>query len=223
MFLYEKMPFDPQTAFAPATVMAIMPNMLLVGPSVQSNDIRQFIAHIKANPKAISYGSLGTATVSHLAAEAFSSAINVQMVHIPYKGFPPLLVDLIGGRLQFAFFDATNALPHIRKGSIRPLAVALSRRFAALPDTPTFEEIGLPDLIAPTTVSLVFPHGVPRNIMTMWRNELRAATHMPDVRERLDTLGAEAWVSSEEEIVRYLRDERRRWGEVIRKTGIQKQ
>jgi len=222
MYLYENMPFDPQTALAPASVLALMPNMLLVGPAVQAKDITEFIAQIKSNPSAISYGSLGTATVSHLAAEAFANAINARMVHVPYKGFPPLLVDLLGGRLHFAFFDATNALPQIRKGAVRPLAVAHPKRFAALPDVPTFEEAGVPNLIAPTSVTLVFPAGTPKDIMAIWRNELRTITKLPEVREKFDTLGAEVWVSSEEEAVRYLREERQRWGDVIKKAGIQK-
>lgn len=221
-FLYQTMPFDPRTAFAPATVMAVMPNMLLVGMSAPSRDIRELIAKIKSDPTSITFGSLGIATVSHLASEAFGSAIGEKMVHVPYKGFPPLLLDLIGGRFHFAFFDATNALPHIRKGAIRPLAVANSKRFFALPDVPTFEEIGIKDLIAPTTVSLIFPAGTSKNIMNMWRDELRAITRLPEVRERFENLGAEIWVSSEEEILKYLDDERRRWGAVIAKAGIDK-
>ena len=222
MFLYERLPFDASSAFAPVTILALMPNMLLVGPRVQAKRISELIADARANPGKLSYGSPGVGTVSHLTAELLASATGSTMVHIPYKGFPPLLADLIGGRLDFAILDATNALPQIRNGHLRALAIAHPKRFFALPEVPTFAETGIDGVIASTWVSFLLPAGTPQEIVRKWHEELSRIAKIPEVRDRFEQLGAELWVSTPDELRRYVDEEKGKWKSAIERAGIGK-
>ena len=142
LFLYKDMPFDPRTAFAPVSVVAVMPNILIVGPRVSAKNVGEFIAHARANPGKLSYGSQGVGSTPHLTGAMLALATGIVVVHVPYKGFPPVLADLLGSRLDFAFADASNVLPQLREGRVRALAVASSKRFFGLPGTPTMSEAG---------------------------------------------------------------------------------
>ena len=218
-FLYKQMPFDPRTAFAPISVLAIMPNILLVGPRVGAKDVREFVAYAKANPGKLSYGSQGVGSTPHLTGAMLALAAGIDVLHVPYKGFPPVLADLLGSRLDFAFADASNALPHVREGKLRALGVASAKRFYALPNTPTLIETGLPEFISATWMSFAAPAGTPPEIARKWHEELVKAVNLPDVKARFADLGVEAWASSPEEMQRQMQSEFKRWGEVIQRTG----
>ena len=223
MFLYKDMPFNPRTAFAPISVLGIMPNVLVVGSGMRAKDFHEFLAFAKANPGKLNYGSLGTGTVSHLlTGSMLAPAAGIDVVHVPYKGFPPLLADLVGGRVGFAFLDATNALPRVRQGQLRALANAHPRRFFAFPDVPTFAELGLPGIVASTWVSFVAPAGTPAEIIQTWHKELVRVSRLPEIQKKFETLGVEAWVSTPAELGRRIEDERTRWGEIIERSGMHK-
>ena len=219
LFLYDNMPFDPRTAFAPVSVLAVMPNILIVGPHVSSRNLSEFIAYAKANPGKLSYGSQGVGTTGHLTGAMLALAAGINIVHVPYKGFPPVLADLLGSRLDFAFADSGNSLPRLKEGRVRALAVASSKRLFGLPDTPTMIEAGIPDFVSTTWMSYAAPAGTPADIARKWHEELAKIIKLPDVQSRFAALGVEAWASSPEEMQRQMESEMKRWGEVIQRTG----
>ncbi len=218
-FLYKNMPFDPRTAFTPVSVVATMPNILIVGPRVSAKDVHEFIKYAKANPGKLSYGSQGMGSTPHLTGAMLALAAGIDVVHVPYKGFPPVLTDLLGSRLDFAFADASNALPQLKDGRVRALGVASSKRFYALPNTPTLIETGLPEFISATWMSFAAPAGTPPDIARKWHEELVKVIKLPDVQARFAELGVEAWASSPEEMQQQMQSEFKRWGEVIQRTG----
>ncbi len=219
LFLYKDMPFDPRTAFAPISVLAVMPNILAVGPRVTARSVGELIAFAKANPGKLSYGSQGIGSTPHLTGAMLAQATGIDIVHIPYKGFPPVLADLLGGRLDFAFADASNVLPQLKEGRLRALAVASEKRFFALPNTPTMIEAGIPDFVSGTWMSFAAPAGTPSEITNKWNTELKKVVREPDVQTRFAELGVESWASSPEEMRRHMTNEIARWGEVIRKSS----
>ena len=218
-FLYKNMPFDPRTAFTPVSVVATMPNILIVGPRVSAKDVHEFINYAKANPGKLSYGSQGMGSTPHLTGAMLALAAGIDVVHVPYKGFPPVLTDLLGSRLDFAFADASNALPQLKDGRVRALGVASLKRFYALPNTPTLIETGLPEFISATWMSFAAPAGTPPDIARKWHEELVKVIKLPDVQARFAELGVEAWASSPEEMQQQMQSEFKRWGEVIQRTG----
>ena len=222
-FLYKHMPFDASSAFTPVSVLVVMPNILLVGPRVHANNIAGFIADARANPEKLNYGSFGVGTISDLTEEVFESAIGVKIVHIPYKGFAPVLVDLLGGRLDFTFADSTNALSQIRQGKLRGLAIASPKRLFALPDVPTFSEAGVSGVESSSWEGFALPAGTSQEIVRKWQEELGRVAQMPDVRERFEHLGADLWVSTPQEMQGYIEDEKSRWSAIIKRIGIKKQ
>ncbi len=217
--LYKQMPFDPRTAFAPVSVLAIMPNILIVGPSVSASGVKELVAYAKANPGKLSYGSQGVGSTPHLTGAMLALAAGIDVVHVPYKGFPPVLTELLGSRLDFAFADASNVLPQLKGGRVRALAVASSKRFYALPNTPTLIEAGFPDFVSAAWMSFAAPAGTPPEITRKWHEELVKIVKLPDVQARFAELGVEAWASSPEEMKQQMESESKRWGEVIQSTG----
>ena len=148
-----------------------------------------------------------------------AQSTGIYIVHIPYKGLPPVLADLLGGRLDFAFADASNVLPQLKEGRLRALAVASEKRFFGLPTTPTMIEAGVPDFVSGTWMSFAAPAGTPSEIIRRWNSELKKVVREPDVQARFAELGVEAGASSPEEMQRHMTKEIARWGEVIRKSG----
>jgi tripartite-type tricarboxylate transporter receptor subunit TctC len=219
LFLYKDMPFDPRTAFAPISVVAVMPNILVVGPRVTARSVGELVAFAKANPGKLSYGSQGIGSTPHLTGAMLALAAGIEIVHVPYKGFPPVLADLLGGRLDFAFADASNVLPQLKEGRLRALAVASEKRFFALTNTPTMTEAGVADFVSGTWMSFAAPAGTPPAIVRQWNSEIKKAVREPDVQARFAELGVETWASSPEEMRRHMESEIARWGEVIRKSG----
>jgi tripartite-type tricarboxylate transporter receptor subunit TctC len=219
LFLYKDMPFDPRTAFAPISVVAVMPNILVVGPRVAARSVGELVAYAKANPGKLSYGSQGIGSTPHLTGAMLALATGIEIVHVPYKGFPPVLADLLGGRLDFAFADASNVLPQLKEGRLRALAVASEKRFFALTNTPTMTEAGVPNFVSGTWMSFAAPAGTPPEIVRKWNSDIKKAVREPDVQARFAELGVESWASSPEEMRRHMESEIARWGEVIRKSG----
>jgi len=219
MHLYSQIPFDARTAFAPISVLGVMPNILVVGPRVAAKDIGELIAVAKANPGKLSYGSQGVGSTPHLTGAMLGDVAGIGIVHVPYKGFPPILADLLGSRLDFAFADASNVLPQLREGRVRAIAVASAKRFYALPGVPTVIEAGYPDFVSGTWMSFAGPAGLPQDIVRKWHGELGRVIKMPDILSRFTELGVEAWASSPEEMQRLMESEMKRWGDVVQRTG----
>src|SRR5437899_2773358 len=189
--LFGKMPFDPIRDLAPVTLAASTPNVLVVHPSLRAATVRELIALAKARPSEINFASSGHGTPAHLAGELFNSMAGVKMVHVPYKGAAPALADLLGGQVQLMFSTMPPALPHVKDGKLRALAVTSAKRSPAAPEPPTVGEIALRGFEANTWHGVVAPAGTPAAIIARLNREIVAILHLPDVVERLSAQGAE--------------------------------
>jgi len=217
--LFGKMPFDPIKDLAPVTLAASTPNVLVVHPSLKAATVKELIALAKARPGEINFASSGHGTPAHLAGELFNSMAGVKMVHVPYKGAAPALADLLGGQVQLMFSTMPPALPHVKDGKLRALAVTSAKRSPAAPDLPTLDEIALPGFEANTWHGVVVPAGTPATIVARLNREIVAILHLPDVVERFSSQGAEALGSTPEEFAAYIRSETLKWAKVVRDSG----
>jgi len=217
--LFGKMPFDPIRDLAPVTLAASTPNVLLVHPSLRAASVGDLIALAKARPGEINFASSGYGTPAHLAGELFNSMARVKLVHVPYKGAAPALADLLGGQVQLMFSTMPPALPHVKDGKLRALAVTSLKRSPAAPELPTVDEIALPGFEANTWHGVVVPAGTPAAIVARLNREIVAILHLPDVVERFSSQGAEALGSTPEEFAAYIRSETVKWAKVVRESG----
>ena len=217
--LFARMPFDPIKDLAPVTLAASTPNVLVVHPSLPAATVRELIALAKARPGEINFASSGHGTPAHLAGELFNSMAGVKLIHVPYKGAAPALADLLGGQVQLMFSTMPPALPHVRDGKLRALAVTSLKRSPAAPDLPTVDEIALPGFEANTWHGVVVPAGTPEAIVARLNREIVAILHLPDVVERLSGQGAEALGSTPEEFAAYIKSESVKWAKVVRDSG----
>jgi len=217
--LFGKMPFDPIKDLTPVTLAASTPNVLVVHPSLKAATVKELIALARARPGEINFASSGHGTPAHLAGELFNSMAGVKMVHVPYKGAAPALTDLLGGQVQLMFSTMPPALPHVKDGKLRALAVTSAKRSPATPELPTVDEIALPGFEANTWHGVVAPAGTPAAIVARLNREIVAILHLPEVVERLSAQGAEAVGSTPEEFAAYIRSETVKWAKVVRESG----
>ena len=217
--LFGKMPFDPIKDLAPVTLAASTPNVLLVHPALRAATLKELIALAKARPGEINFASSGHGTPAHLAGELFNLMAGVEMVHVPYKGAAPALADLLGGQVQIMFSTMPPALPHVRDGKLRALAVTSAKRSPAAPELPTVDETALPGFEANTWHGVVVPAGTPGAIVARLNREIVAILHLPDVVERFSSQGAEALGSTPEEFAAYIKSETLKWAKVVRDSG----
>jgi len=213
------MPFDPVRDLAPVTLAASTPNVLVVHPSLKAATVKELIALARARPGEINFASSGHGTPAHLAGELFNSMAGVKMVHVPYKGAAPALADLLGGQVQLMFSTMPPALPHVRDGQLRALAVTSAKRSPAAPELPTVDEIALPGFEANTWHGVVVPAGTAEAIVARLNREIVAILHLPDVVERLSDQGAEPVGSTPGEFAAYIRSETLKWAKVVRESG----
>ncbi|HKA43968.1 MAG TPA: tripartite tricarboxylate transporter substrate binding protein [Burkholderiales bacterium] len=216
--LYSRLPYDPVADFAPVTLVADVPNIVVVHPSVPARSVRQLIALAKARPGALLYGSAGSGSSQHLAGELFQKMAGVRMVHVPYKGGGAVVIDLIAGQLQLTF-GSTTSLPGIRSGRLVALAVTTAKRVGVLPDLPTVAEAGLPGYEAAAWYAVFAPARTPRSIIEKVQTEIARAMRLPDVRERLGPQLIEPVGSSPSELGAFLRQEIAKWGAIVRESG----
>lgn len=219
-FLIKDMPYDARSAFSPVSMVALMPNVLLVHPSMPFRTLKDFIAHAKANPGKLTYGSQGIGTTGHLTGAMVNQHAGIQLEHIPYKGFPPLLADVKTGRVNMMFVDTINSLPRIRSRELIPLAVSGENRSSALPNLPTFREAGYPKVVSEPWFAMFAPAGTPIAIRQRLADEIRVVLKEPSVAARLKDLGVEIRGSTPEELGAAMKEEYDRWGPVIRSAGI---
>ncbi len=217
--LFGKTPFDPVRDLAPVTLAASTPNVLVVHPSLKATTVKELIALTRAKPGEINFASSGHGTPAHLAGELFNSMAGVKLVHVPYKGAAPALADLLGGQVQLMFSTMPPALPHVKDGKLRALAVTNAKRSPATPELPTIDEIALPGFEANTWHGVVVPAGTPAAVVARLNREIVAILHLPDVVERLSVQGAEPVGSTPEEFAAYIRSETVKWAKVVRDSG----
>ena len=218
--LYKKVNYDPVQSFAPITVVNTSANVLVAHPSVPAATTQALIALAKAKPGQINYASAGSGTSPHLAAELFKSMAGVDLVHVPYKGSPQALTDLLGGQTQIMFASLVSALPHIRQARLRALGVTSLKRAAALPDLPAINEAGLRGYDVSVWMGIVAPAGTPPAIIAQLNRQIAALLQSPDIRERLAVQGLEAASNSPAEFRTYIASEVRKWAVVIKQAGV---
>ena len=218
--VYPKLPYDFQRDFAPITVVAIVPNVLVVNPSVPANSTKELIAYAKANPGKLSYGSAGMGTAHHLIGEQFNLQAGINILHVPYKGSSPAVADLIGGQVQLMYDTVASCLPHIKSGKLRPLAVATAKRSAALPDVPTIAESALPGFEVTTWFGALAPAKTPNEIVVKLNAEIVNILAMPDVRKRLLEAGAEPVGNSPGEMAAQIKRETEGFAKIVKQAKI---
>src|SRR5262245_11341749 len=217
--LFKSMPFDPIRDLAPVTLAASTPNVLVVQPSLNVTTAKELIALAKTKPGQINFASSGFGTPAQLAGELFNSMAGVKLVHVPYKGAAPALADLLGGQVQIMFSTMPPALPHVKEGKLRALAVTSLKRSPAAPELPTVGEAALPGFEANTWHGVVLPAAASPTIVARLNREIVAILHLPDVVERLSNQGAEAVGSTPDEFAAYIKAEAIKWAKVVRESG----
>jgi len=217
--LYAKLGYDPVKDFAPVALVAIQPNILVVNPDVPVSSVKELIALAKAKPGALNYASSGSGAAAHLAGELFKAMTGVQMVHIPYKGAQPALTDVIAGQAQLMFATSASAIPYIKAGRLRALAVTTARRSATVPELPTISESGVPGFEAITWHGVVVPAATQGATIERLNADIVRALRMPDLRERLESLGAELAAGTPRDFADYIAREIPKWAKVVKDSG----
>ena len=217
--LYAKMPYDHVKDFAPIVLVAGVPNVLVVNPGVPIKSVAELIKAAKDQPGSINFASSGNGTSIHLSGELFKSLTGVQMAHVPYKGSAPALTDLLGGQVQIMFDNLPSALPHIKAGKLRAIAVTSAKRAPVLPDLPTIAESGVPGFEASSWFGLLAPAGTSRDIVTRINAEANKALQSAEMKEKLLAQGAEAAGNSPEHFADYIRSETTKWAKVVKDSG----
>jgi tripartite-type tricarboxylate transporter receptor subunit TctC len=219
-YLYAQMPFDPVTAFAPVSVVADMPMLLVVNPKVPAQSLAELIALARAEPGKLNFGSPGTGTTGHLGLAMFMHVAGVKITHVPYRGAAPAIQDLLGGQIDGVVDNPPTVIGHIQAGRLRPLAVAAAQRMALLPDLPTAAEAGLPHYEASSWFGIVAPAATPAPVIARLHREIVRALGTPTMQARFAKAGARLVGNSPDEFAEQIRAERESWGAIIRSAKI---
>lgn len=217
--LYAKLSYDPAKQFTPVSITHAIPRVLVVNPTIPARTVGELIAHGKANPRTLSFGSAGTGSTSHLAGELFKAMAGVDMTHIPYKGSAPAVADLLTGRISMAFDSVTVYAGHIKSGKVRALGVTSLQRIGALPAVPTISESGLSGFEVANWAGVFLPAGAQRDIVTRLNTEVRKAMADAEARAQLVANGIEPLSSSPEEFAAILKADIPKWAKVIKASG----
>jgi tripartite-type tricarboxylate transporter receptor subunit TctC len=217
--LYKTMPFDPDKDLAPISLLATAPQMLVVNASLGIADFRQFLDYARRNPGKLSYGSVGGGSASHLTMELLKGDAKVDLVHVPYKGFPPAVTDLLGGNLHTMFAIVPGVLPHVKAGKMSALAVTALKRSALAPEVPSVAELGFPQLESLAWIGLAAPAGVPKEIVERISADTQQGMRSPQARELLGKQGFDVVAGTPQEFARWIRAESEKWARVIRLSG----
>lgn len=219
--LYRNIRYNLLQDLAPVAVLASIPNVLVVNPSVKANTVEELIALAKSAPGKLNFGSAGTGTTVHFAGELFKSMAKADMVHIPYKGAAPAMTDLLGGQVQLMFDFLSAAAPHIKAGKLRALGVTSSTRSPILPDVPTIAEAGVPGYEVLGNFGVFAPAGTPQPLIDRLNREVAAVVKLPEVQERLAAQAATPVLQTPAEFEAGLRSEVAKWAAIVKSTGIQ--
>jgi len=221
--LYPKLAYDPATEFAPVGLVAAVPFMLVVHPSLKVKTVAELVSLAKRDPDALNYGSAGNGSPQHLIAEMFKAAAGIRMQHVPYKGSAPAITDLVGGQINVMFSDFAPAMPHVQSGALKALAVTTATRVPSIPDLPTIAESRVPgtaDFEAVAWQGVVAPAATPKDVIAKLHRQLNDAMTQPEAQAKLRALNVEPRTSeSPAQFAAYIRSEAARWGEVVRASG----
>jgi tripartite-type tricarboxylate transporter receptor subunit TctC len=218
--LVARLPYDPQKDFAPISLVAIGPNLLVVHPSLPARSVKELVALAKARPAQLYFASPGSGSVQHLAGELFNLEARVNMVHVPYKGSGQSIVDLVAGYVHLNFDSVPPVLPHVRTGRLRALAVTSGKRFSILPDIPTVTESGVAGFDLSTWWGLVAPAAVSKDIIGRLQAETVKLLRQADVRERIAFAGADTVGNTAEEFAAFIQAERAKYARIVKDANI---
>jgi tripartite-type tricarboxylate transporter receptor subunit TctC len=219
-FLYPQVRFDPLKDFAYTSLVSVVPLVAVVHPAVPATNLKEFIALAKARPGRLTMGSAGSGTSNHLAGEYFQSVTGTKLVHVPYKGSGPALIDLMGGQIDVMFDQLSSSIGYIQGGKLRPLAVTTLKRASAMPNVPTMDESGLKGFEASTTTGVLLPAPTPKEIVQKVHAALVKVLRQPGTRESFTRIGADVVDSTPEEFERVMRSEIVKWNKVVREANV---
>ena len=217
--LYPKIAYDPVRDFAPVSYASHAAMLFSVHPSLPAQNLAEVIALARAKPGTLTFASAGSGGVQHLAGELLKSAAKVDIVHVPYKGAGPAVVDMVGGQVSMGFTALPSSIQHARAGKLRPIAVTSSRRSEAAPELPTFTELGFPAMDLVVWYGVLYPAGTPAPIVERMQAEIARANQVPEVKARLLQQGVETVSSTPAEFARFIQAEIQRYGRIIRESG----
>jgi len=218
--MYKKLAYNPERDLAPVSLVVSQGNILVVNPAVPARSVRELIALAKAKPGKLTFGSSGSGNAGHLAGELFKNMAGVDMVHVPYKGGAPAMIDLIGGRIDMVFSSAATALPQIKADKIKALAVTTAKRSTQLPEVPTIAESGIPGYEAANWYGIVVPIKTPQNINQRLNAEIVRVLSAPDTKAALFNQGLDAAPSTSQEFGAQMHSEAIKWAKVVKSAGI---
>jgi len=217
--LYSKLAYDPVRDFTPITLVAATSQVLAVHPSLPVRTVQEFIGYAKKRPGQLNYSSAGNGSQPHLTAELFKSRTGIDIVHVPYKGAPPAMTDLLAGQVALTFATAPSAVPHAKSGRLRALGVSTARRIVALPDVPTIAEAGVPGFEASGSNGFVGPAGMPAAIVERLNAAIVRIVQEPAMSKYLSEQGADPWTTTPAEYAAYIKAEVVKWAKVVKDSG----
>jgi tripartite-type tricarboxylate transporter receptor subunit TctC len=218
--IYRKVPYNALTDFAPVTLALSAPNILVVHPSLPVKNVKELVWFSQARPGELNFGSAGTGTNPHLSMELLLNLTGMKMVHIPYKGSAPAMIDLVGGQVAVMTATTLTGIPHVRSGRLRALGVTSAKRTAVAPDVPTITESGVAGYEAVQWYGVLAPAQTPKEIVTRLHRELAAILHTAEIKERFAADGGDPGGNTPEEFARYIRAETEKWAKVVKAAGI---
>ena len=218
--LYRSVPYDVGRDFAPVTVIAAVPNVLVVNANVPAKDLAELIAYAKANPGKLNFASPGPGSGAHLAGELLKSSAGIDMTHVPFNGIAPAVTAVVAGDVQVMFAAAPSAMPQVASGKLRALGVASPKRMTSAPALPTLDESGLPGFDVTSWYSIVAPAATPPAVIERIQKEIAKALEAPDVKARLAALGAEAVANTPSDFAAMIKTESAKWGKIVRDANI---
>jgi tripartite-type tricarboxylate transporter receptor subunit TctC len=217
--LYSKLPFDPVRDFAPISLVTSAPYLLVVNPNVPAKSLSELIAFAKSRPGKVFYGSAGNGTAGHLGMELVKTMARIEMVHIPYKGSPPALTDLLAGQVSAVFDNVLSSAPHVRGGRLRAIAVSTLKRSSVMPDVPTVAESGLPGFEVAVWQGILAPAGTPGAVIDAIHAAVVTALKRPDTVERMAQQGADIVGSTPREFAAFIKSDLVKWAKVVKDSG----
>ena len=218
--VYKKLPYDFQKDLTPVTMVALVPNVLVVNPQVPAKNVKELMAQAKAAPGKLTYGSNGTGTGQHLIGAQFEQMAGLTLVHVPYKGSGPLATDLLGGQINMSFDTITPVLQHVKSGKLRALAVTTNKRSPALPDVPTLDESGLKGFNLGTWFGVLAPAGTPPEVVARLNSEINKIMQSPDFKKRMDDIGAEPIGNSPAQMASQIKADTERFAKLVKDANV---